>query len=232
MSKVYMECAWLIFDGFDLDEMLRLSHVLECVIWFRGTKIIYDEGYLLLAVFILADAEEIIKIFCEVVYPYARLIPYRLASLAEFQGESVGLGASLERYRQLMRYWYAHNKRVEKGLPFWAWAEWPVQSIRSETLSAAIKLAEMSGIAIHCSISDHPTQSLTFYFKVSSYHEFHIKLDEIQRILGLEYWVIIRRLLHIEDVEDEDPAFKKEEAMPRFTYDTIPAFLEAIKPYL
>jgi hypothetical protein len=232
MSKVYMDCAWFIFDGFDLDETLRLSHVLECEIWFRETKgFLYDEeGYQLLPVFILADAEEIIKILCEAVYPHARFILYRLVSLTDFQAERVGRGVSLERYRQLFQYWYAHNKRIEKGLPFWVRASWPVQAVSAETLSQAIKLAEASEISIRYGVISSTELSCDFYFKVSFHHQFDRKLNEIRKILGLDYWLVVRRFLKDEEGEVEN--FDDEEAMPHLTHDTIPAFLDAIKPHL
>lgn len=126
MNRVYMNCGWLIFDGFDLDETLRLSHVLECEIRFREIKggFIYDNGYLLLPVVISSVAEEIIKIYCEIVHPSARFVQCQLTSLTDFQEGGVGFGVPRERSIQLMGRWCAHNKRIEKGYPFWTQASW------------------------------------------------------------------------------------------------------------
>lgn len=232
MSKVYMDCAWFIFDGFDLDETLRLGHVLECEIWFRETKgFLYDEeGYLLLPIFIIADAEEFINIFCEAVYPRARFVHCQLVSLTDFQREKVGRGVSLERYRQLFQYWYAHNKRIERGLPFWVRALCSVQDINAETLFQAITLADASQISIRYNFISLREPSFTFYIKISFSHQFDQKLNEIGRILGFQWWTIRRRFLR--DEEDEDSAFDNEDVMRSLTYETIPAFLEAIKPSL
>jgi hypothetical protein len=154
-----------------------------------------------------------------------------LASLRDFQGQRVGSGVSPSRYKQLMQGWYAHNKRVEKGLPFWATAFWPVEWMKLETLSAAIRLAETSGIDIHYKTLEHTTQFFTFYFKVSSYDQFDTKLDHIREILRLKAWHVIRHPLDAEE-DEESPYEKEKSATPHLTHDTIPVFLETIKPYL
>jgi hypothetical protein len=231
MIKVFVECRWFV-NGFDIDEILRLSHVLECEIWFN-MAFIYDEGYLFLPVFISADAEEIIKIFCEIVQPHARFVQCKLASLTDFQREKVqqlGRGVSLERYKQLLTGWSAHNKRIEKGLPFWTHAFWTAQAISVNTLIEVITLAEISAISIGYSPIEQPSQFLNFYFKVASYHQFDVKLNEIGHLLQLEPWRIVRRPLIVEPEYSSE--FAKIKALPRLTHDTIPAFLDAIKPHL
>ena len=185
MSKVFVECQWFI-NGSDIDEILRLSHVLECEIWRKGT-FVYDEGYLLIPVFISADAEEIIKIFCETVQPHARFVHCKLTSPTDFQREKVeevGHGVSHARWEQLLEYWYAHNKRIEKGFAFWIYTLWPVQSVNLKTLTEVINLAETSEISIYYRTAQHLPRSFELYFKVFSYHQFDVKFNEIRKYLA------------------------------------------------
>lgn len=104
------------------------------------------------------------------------------------------------------------------------------KAITLNALHEAITLAETSGIAIFYRDIDNGSPYFNFYFKVFSYPQFDMRLDEIEHILQLDTWRIPTSTWIVGP--ENNPDFAGLKTLYPLTRKTIPEFLEILNGYL
>lgn len=258
MSDVFIEAQILILDmdGDDLKDLVRIGRLLECDLALFWTKFFFLDGYLMIPMVIRAYGDELVSIFREAAQHHGQITPYvgtenLLEACAKMDiatdmrrwfdprvpkyiwGDQEGdeewaVPFEIEQVFVYLKHISLHNQNIAHRLPFWATGFREMAFLEShpltlEQLNTAIYMAENHSICIFYQMCE---LRVDFYFKISDYAQFDAHLNALQGCLGLEYnyWRIIYGTANRLSAQIE--------AYSRLTHNTIPAFLEAIKPHL
>jgi hypothetical protein len=252
----------LNMDGDDLKDLVRIGRLLECDLAIFWTKFFFLDGHLMIPMVMRAYGDEIVAIFREAVQHHAQIMPYvGSENLLEACGtmdiatdmrrwfdprvpkyiwgnqegdEEWAIPFEIERVFFYLKNISRHNQRIAQGLPFWATGIWEPdrvdpKNLTLEHLKAIVHVAESHSISLFYRVRELPFRYLDVYLKISDYSHFDVHLNTIQRLLCLKYnyWRVI-----YSSTEYCTSDFSELETYPHLTHETIPAFLDAIKPYL
>jgi hypothetical protein len=255
------QMLFLNFEPKIYGQLTRLAHAFKCKIWFRWFDRVFSEtGYQVIPVLISSHSYKILSFFLEARDPkrlltHVKAIEPSTEDLIWIEEEKLQIGApSVETMRlHHLEAVVFHNQRVQSALPLWAQMSWS-PLLEKDVLERVTYVAREHGISIYYFIVDEPTQPVKMYLKISNRSHFDRHLDKIKEILSLKDWRLVyphnislpKRLNGNFVGAMQLRAFWRKymiplqyrlylgslETFPRLTHDTIPAFLDAIKPHL